>query len=135
MNVHPYLRAYMAGICIPTVFMLVIFAVFCTARFGYQVDVPLERAVVFPLALVPNLWGVWNIFYLALRKRLPLGIHGALLPVILFPAAIFVARTVVGPFPSFFTTVMSLAIPVVLIVYYLVWKYLVGFLNRLVGIA
>lgn len=135
MSTHPYLRAYMAGICIPTMFMLVIFTVFCVARFGYRVDVPLERAVVFPLALVPNLWGVWNILYVALGRRFPLGLHGAMLPVILFPAALVIARTVVGPFPSFVTTVMSLAIPVVLIIYYLVWKYIVGFLNQSLGIA
>lgn len=137
MSTHPYLRAYMGGICVPTVFVLFIFAFFCAARFVYNVDVPLERGIVFPLALVPNLWGVWNILYVALhgRRRLPLGIHGALLPVIIFPVAILVARAAVGPFPSFFVTVMSLAVPVVLIVYYLVWKYLVGFFNRMLGVA
>jgi len=42
---------------------------------------------------------------------------------------------VVGPFPSFFTTLMSLVVPVVVIIYYLVWKYIVSFLNRILGIA
>ncbi len=135
MNTHPYLRAYMAGIAAPSVFMLAIFAAFCLLRFGYRVDLPLERAVVFPLALVPNMWGVWNMLHLATRRRLPLGIHGVIVPVIVFPAALLVAHAVVGPFPSFFATVMSLAVPVVLIVYYLVWKYIVSFLNRMLGIA
>jgi hypothetical protein len=135
MTTHPYLRAYMAGIAVPSVFMLVIFTVFCLLRFGYRVEVLLERAVVFPLALVPNMWGVWNMLYLATHRRLPLGIHGAILPVIVFPVALIVAHAVVGPFPSFFTTLTSLAVPVVLIIYYLVWKYIVSFLNRMLGIA
>ncbi|MGO9229100.1 MAG: hypothetical protein ACLPXM_00805 [Terriglobales bacterium] len=135
MTTHPYLRAYMAGIAVPSVFMLVIFAGFCLLRFGYRVEVPLERAVVFPLALVPNMWGAWNMLYLATHRRLPLGIHGAILPAIVFPVALIVAHAVVGPFPGFFTTVMSLAVPVVLIIYYLVWKYIVSFLNRMLGIA
>jgi len=125
----------MAGIAVPSVFMLVIFTVFCVLRFGYRVDVPLERAVVFPLALVPNMWGSWNMLYVATHRRLPIGIYGAILPVIVFPAALIVAHAVVGPFPSFFTTLMSLAVPVVLIIYYLVWKYIVSFLNRMLGIA
>jgi hypothetical protein len=125
----------MAGIAVPSVFMPAIFAVFCLLRFGYRVDVPLERAVVFPLALVPNMWGVWNMLYLATPRRLPLGIHGAILPAIVFPAALLVAHSVVGPFPIFVTALMSLAVPVVLIVYYLVWKYIVSFLNRMLGIA
>jgi len=125
----------MAGIAVPSVFMLVIFTVFCVLRFGYRVDVPLERAVVFPLALVPNMWGSWNMLYVATHRRLPIGIYGAILPVIVFPAALIVAHVVVGPFPSFFTTLMSLAVPVVLIIYYLVWKYIVSFLNRMLGIA
>ncbi len=137
MNTHPYLRAYMAGIAIPSVFMLVVFAAFCVLRFGYRLDVPLERAVVFPLALVPNLWGVWNMLYVARAGRpwLPIGLHGALLPVLVFPVSLVVARTVIGPFPSFFATLMALAIPAVVIIYYLVWKYMVSFLDRMLGIA
>ncbi len=138
MNTHPYLRAYMAGIAIPTVFILVVFAGFCTVRFGYRVDVPLERVIVFPLALVPNLWGVWNIVYEALhdRRRLPIGLHGALLPVLIFPIAIWAARNfVIGPLPDFAAPFFSVAIPVVVIIYYLVWKYFVSFLNRMLGIA
>lgn len=135
MTEHPYLRAYMAGIAVPSVFVLAIFAVFCLFRFGYRVEVPLERAVVFPLALVPNMWGVWNMLYLATHRRLPLGIHGAILPVLVFPVALIVAHAVIGPFPSYFTALMSPAVPVVLIVYYLVWKYIVSFLNRVLDIA
>ena len=92
MNSHPYLRAYMAGIPVPTVLLLGAFVTYCVARFGIDVNVPVERALVFPLALVPNLWGLWNILYVALRERRhpPLGIHGALLPLILMPSGLAV---------------------------------------------
>ena len=30
---------------------------------------PLERALIFPMAVVPNVWGLWNVLYLALRHR------------------------------------------------------------------
>ena len=137
MNTHPYLRAYMAGIVVPTIFVLGIFAFFCVARFGYNVEVPIERAIVFPLALVPNFWGVWNIFYVAMRshRRLPLGIHGALLPAILLPVAFFMIRTINGWLPSYFATAFWLLLPWLLIVYYLLWKHLVGFFNRMMEIA
>jgi hypothetical protein len=39
----------------------------------------LERAIAFPMAVVPNLWGIWNALYLALgsRGRISIGIFGA----------------------------------------------------------
>ena len=68
---HPYLRAYMAGIVVPTAFLLVVMIVFTLARFVFDVPVPIERVVVFPMALIPNLFGLWNIFYVGLRSRGP----------------------------------------------------------------
>lgn len=137
MNTHPYLRAYMAGIAVPTVFMLVIFAMFCVLRFGYKADVPIERVVVFPLALVPNLWGLWNMLYLAMHPhhRLPLGIHGALLPALLLPAAFAVIRVMNAWLPAYSATAFWLLLPWLLVVYYLLWKYLVAFCNEMLGIA
>ena len=67
MRPHPYLRAYMAGIVVPTAFLLVIMIVFAYFRFYFEVPSqfvvglpgrPLERAIVFPMAVVPNLWGL-----------------------------------------------------------------------------
>src|SRR5437016_824732 len=63
---HPFLRAYMAGIVVPTMFLLVIMAVFGYHRYYFEVPNqfviplpgrPLERALIFPMAVVPNLWG------------------------------------------------------------------------------
>jgi hypothetical protein len=137
MNTHPYLRAYMAGVMIPTVFLLLVFIAFVVIRFGYDPQFPLERVLVFPLALVPAIWGLWNIVYVAMhgRRRLPLGIHGALVPAVLFPLALVAARALGFEFVAGATPVVLLTLPLLMIIYYLVWKYLVGFLNTILGIA
>jgi hypothetical protein len=148
MNTHPYLRAYMAGIVAPTLVLLLVLAGFCIARFVYHVPVPIERAIVFPMALVPSLFGAWNMFYLWLRPRrhLPIGLHGALLPFVLAPIGITLASSLdfltldsngavwfqqfIVPYHYFvFAFCMGL------IVYYLIWKYLVAFFNQVLGIA
>ena len=148
MSQHPYLRAYLAGIAVPTCFMLVVFTVFCIARFVCRVPVPIERAIVFPLALIPNAFGAWNMLFLALHRRryLPLGIHGAILPFIIAPIGFLIATSlgflvVTGHGLVWFQTItidysgVALIFPAAPIIYYLVWKYLVGFLNELLGIA
>ncbi|HEY3129335.1 MAG TPA: hypothetical protein VGL91_07750 [Acidobacteriota bacterium] len=135
MNKHPYLRAYMAGITAPTVFLLVVMTVFSLVRFVYHIPIPIERVIVFPMAVVPNLWGIWNMLYIWLdrRHRLPIGLHGAVLVFLLFPAGLTVAKMLgflnLIPIPIFAILVIGL------IVYYLAFKYLVGFFNEVLGIA
>lgn len=137
MNKHLYLRAYLAGIALPTMFLLIGLSVFIITRFVYHVPVAIERLLVFPMALVPNLWGAWNMLYARLGPghRLPLGIHGAALFFLLAPIGLMVARAldiwIVTAMPTFILT----AFPVVLIVYYLAWKHIVGFFNRLLSVA
>ena len=69
MNNHPYLRAYMAGISVPTPLLLVALTLFSIARFVYNVPIPVERVIIFPMAIIPNLFGVWNVLHLASRSR------------------------------------------------------------------
>ena len=141
---HPYLRAYMAGVVVPSIFLLVPMSIYAYHQFYLEVPSqfvfglparPLERALAFPMAIVPNLWGAWNMLYVATRGRSPLniGTHGALLPLVLIPFGVALA----GAFDIFHIQ-LRFALPVVPIgmaVYYLAWKYLVGFLNDEVGIA
>ncbi len=136
MQKHIYLRAYMAGIVVPTILLLVAATVFTIARYVYNVPVPIERVIVFPMAVVPNAWGLWNVLFVAWRSRLQLslGLHGALLPILLAPIAIVVA-SLSFPIPNFVVHAFPIAAPVGLIVYYFAWKYLVGFLNRVVELA
>ena len=148
MNKHPFLRAYLAGICVPTIFLLIIAAAFTFARYVYDIPVPIERVIVFPMAVVPNAWGVWNILYLAWRERLrlPLGLHGALLPFVLIPLGALVTSLLKFSVPALAAQVLHWPTPallaafcaqvlVALIIYYLAWKYLVGFLNTELDLA
>jgi hypothetical protein len=148
MNTHPYLRAYMAGIFLPTLVLLILLTAFVVSRLVFQVPIPIERVIVFPMALVPNLFGLWNILYVWLRPRrhLPIGLHGALLPLIMAPlggaGACWLGVLTIGAhgitwfgvitLPYYFIAPWFL---VAVVVYYLMWKYIVGFLNQVLGIA
>src|SRR5713101_5792987 len=118
MNTHPYLRAYMAGIALPTM-----------------------------LLLVPNLFGAWNMFYLWLRPRrhFSIGLHGALLPFLLAPIAFTIATSLgfLAVTPGgvvWFQTItvhyafVATGFTAALAVYYLVWKHVVAFFNQVLGI-
>ena len=138
MTTHPYLRAYMAGVTVPSVVLLLIIAVLYGIRFAYNPEFPIERILVFPLALVPAIWGVWNVVYVAMhtRRYIPLGIHGAIVPLFLAPLALATARALDIDFALPATLpVIALGMPLAMIAYYLVWKYVVGFLNEMLGIA
>jgi hypothetical protein len=146
MSNHPYLRAYMAGISVPTPLMLVALTLFSIARFVYHVPVPVERVIIFPMAIIPNLFGVWNLLHLASRSRLPLGLHGAILPFLIVPAGFLLGRSLgfleaTGHGLVYFGVVevhyvyLAPLFPAVLIIYYLVWKYLIGFFNQVAGIG
>jgi hypothetical protein len=148
MNTHPYLRAYMAGIVVPSLGLLVALTVFIVTRLVLHVPIPIERVIIFPMALVPNAFGLWNIFYLWTRPyhHLPIGFHGALLPVIMATlgavAAVSGGFLTVGAHGVTWFHAISLSYSLIapwflagVAVYYLVWKYVVGFLNQFLGIA
>ncbi|MGH9661001.1 MAG: hypothetical protein ACRD96_20810 [Bryobacteraceae bacterium] len=136
MNRHPYLRAYMAGIVVPTMFLLVLLGVYVGARVIHNFPTPVERVIAFPMAVVPNLWGLWNIVWVAsFRRRISLGAHGAILPLVLGPLGAGLWRLMDVEIPAAFVSIAPLAFPVAVIVYYLAWKYIVGFLNDLLGVG
>ncbi len=135
MTSHPYLRAYLAGIAVPNLFLPVGLAAFLTAQRAGVLPIALERLLVFPMAVVPNLWGLWNMLYVALQRRgirWPIGLHGALLPFLLLPAGILLTEALkIG----LYTPLRAAAVfPFALTGYYLVWNHLVRFLNRLLGV-
>ncbi len=136
MKTHPYLRAYMAGIAFPTMGLLVAMTVFCIARLIYHIPIPIERVIIFPVALVPNAWGVWNILYVWLHSRRPMaiGLHGAVLPFLIAPVALTVSRLLDVAFMTRLQ-VVAIVLPVGVVIYYLLWKHLVAFFNEVLGIA
>jgi hypothetical protein len=148
MNTHPYLRAFMAGILVPTLVLPLLLIVFIVLRFGMQITFPIERGLVFPMALVPALWGLWSMLWQWSHERthLPLGVHGALLPLLMVPAGALIA-TQAGVLVLAATSVtwfnaltlpyalVALFVAIAISAYYLAWKYIVGFANRVLGIA
>jgi hypothetical protein len=148
MNTHPYLRAYLAGIFVPTLVLPIILAVFITVRLVLAVPFPIERFLIFPMAVVPSLFGLWNILWLASHERthLPLGLHGAILPFLGMPVGASVASSLgmlqIGASGVTWFQACHLSYGLIapfflagVAFYYLVWKYIVGYLNRVLGIA
>ena len=137
MNPHKYLRAYMAGVVVPTLAFPVGVLAFVFERYVYGNMVPLERVIIFPVAFVPLLWGFWNMLYVAshTRTHLSIGIHGAILPFLLGPLGIVLTLALHFQIPGFATHIFPIVAPVGLIVYYLLWKYVVHFFNGVLGIA
>jgi hypothetical protein len=136
MNKHPLLRAYLAGIAVPTVFLLVVMGIYTLVRYFYNVPIPVERVIVFPMAFVPNLWGLWNLLHTAfLVRRFSVGVFGALLPLLLAPLGYFVAHLLEFPIPAHVLALAPIGLCIAMILYYLVWKYLVSFLNMELGVG
>lgn len=148
MNTHPYLRAFLAGAFVPTLILPLMLTAFILVRLVLEMSFPFERGLVFPLALVPSLWALWNMLWLGSRARthLAIGTHGALLPLLLLPCGATLASGLgiltIGQ--NGVTWFHSLYIPYLVIGpcfagalagYYLLWKYVVGFVNRTLGIA
>jgi hypothetical protein len=137
MKNHIYLRAYMAGVTLPTVLVVFMLACFVILRFGYDVAIPIERGLVFPLAIVPGLWGLWNMLYIVVRRHwhIPLGMHGALVPLLVGPLALCNAFLLGFDIPHSALAIFPAGVAAAMLAYYLVWKYLVGFFNRMLEIG
>jgi hypothetical protein len=148
MKTHPYLRAYLAGVFVPTLILPLMLTGFLTLRQVIGIQIPIERGLIFPLALVPTLWGLWNMLWLASHTttHLPVGVHGAVLPLLLVPsgASLALCLGILSLGSGSVTWFHSIEIPYGLIsvgilaalaAYYLVWKYVVGFLNRWLEVA
>lgn len=148
MKSHPYLRAFLAGTFVPTLLLPLMLTGFIVLRLVLQEPFPIERGLVFPMALVPALWGLWSMLWLWSHPHthLPLGVHGALLPFLLLPAGALMAHClgILTFGPGSVTWFHAITVPypliasifiAVLAAYYLVWKYIVGFVNRVLEIA
>jgi len=148
MRTHPYLRAYIAGIFLPTLVLPLILTGYITLRLGIGIQVPIERFIIFPMAVVPFLFGLWNMVYLGTHERthLPIGVHGAILPFLGAPTGALIASSlgvleIHGDGLIWFQVLhipyalLACAFMAALAGYYLVWKYVVAYLNRLVEIA
>ncbi len=148
MNTHPNLRAFLAGILVPTLILPLMLVAFIVLRLVLQVPFPIERGLVFPMALVPALWGLWNVLWQWSHQstHLPLGVHGAVLPLLMLPIGTLIAThlgvlQLGATHANWFGSVhipyglIAVCFAAALAGYYLIWKYVVGFVNRVLGIA
>jgi hypothetical protein len=131
---HPYLRAYIAGITVPTIvapFIIAALVLQHTSAHAYHV----EDVLVFPLGLVPNVWGLWNVLVVWLRRRreISTGLAGALLVLVITPAG-YAVQLALGRM-LWTPTLFAIGFPVALIGYYLAWKYFVAALNDMLGVG
>ena len=80
------------------------------------------------------------------RTHLPVGLHGAILPLLMMPCGAVLASCfgILALGSSGATWFQACYVPYLLIApvflcvlvgYYLVWKYVIGFVNRVLGIA
>ena len=150
MNPHPYLRAYLAGVFVPTLVLALDSCHLhhcCALCLG--VPFPIERFIIFPMSVVPRSSASGTCFTSA-RMRAPIcprssWRHPAFpwashrrfqLPIVLACWQFGAERRhlVSGPvnFPTRSSPCGFLA---GVAFYYLVWKYIVGFLNRVLGIT
>jgi hypothetical protein len=122
--------------------------VFIVVRIVLKVPVPIEQAMIFPMAVVPSLFGLWNMLWLGSHEstHLPISLHGAVLPLLMAPVGALVATSLgvleLGSHGVTWFQACQVSYALIapffvaaLAAYYLVWKYIVGFLNRVLDIA
>jgi hypothetical protein len=128
---HRYLRAYLAGVAVPTAFLVIIVSSFVAVASAGLVAWSLAALLIFPMAVVPNLWGLWNMVYIAVSKRhaVNIGVFGAILPCVLAPAGYTIATALGHPLPLGLG-VLSAAFALAVLVYFLVWRHVVHYLNE-----
>jgi hypothetical protein len=131
---HPYLRAYLAGIALPTMVMPFV-VVGLSLQHPSVHDFHIEDVVIFPIGLVPNAWGLWNMLYVLLRKRLEIaiGLYGAALVLLIAPAA-FGIQVALGKM-LWTPGLVAIGLPITLVGYYLAWKYVVARVNDVLGVG
>ena len=88
-----------------------------------------DLAYTFPFFLLPAAWGLWNWLYVRRQPRVAIGTWGALLGVLLVLVA-HILLLVHGQW----IPVLLLAFLTVPAGYYLLWSFIVGPLNEMVGV-
>jgi hypothetical protein len=132
MRSHRYVRAFLAGIALPT--LVVCAAELVAILFFDRMEPRIQRALLLPVATNPVAWGLWNVAWVACgrRWRVQIGWHGAILAALLIGVGVFLAgRLDVSEVTP--QRAGAVLIPIA-VAYYLLWRYAVSFLNSVVGL-
>jgi len=133
MRSHRYVRAYLAGIALPT--LVVCAGGSMAVLFFNRLEPSIQRVLLLPIATNPVVWGIWNMVWVALgpRWRVQIGWHGAILAALLIGVGVLLAGRLdvseVTPLRG-----GTVLVPTG-VAYYLLWRYGVSFLNSLVGLG
>ena len=131
---HPYLRAYLAGIALPTMLMpFVVVGLSLMHPAGHPFAI--EEVVIFPIGLAPNAWGLWNMLYVRLTRwrPIPAGVFGAALVAVILPGGLAI-QMALGKM-VWTVDLVAIGLPVTLAAYYLAWKHVVSWLNDVLGVG
>ena len=125
----------MAGIVPPTALSLLVYVLMTLGHSLFAIQLPaVESFIIFPLVVIPNLWGIWNGVRAMMRRRLPLALHGALLPIINFALGFGMVRALDLTVSDQMMRFGPVSLLMTMAFYYLTWKFGVGFLNTLVDV-
>ena len=127
------LKAYMAGVALPVIICPFIFMTLISMG-------KLNIVEHMPIYFVPLLWGVWNMFSVGMGDHCPIKdintrylIHGAVLGVILSILGLFVFNVDMALFGMGGSFGYYLIIGAA-IIYALVWRYIVLYFNKTLGL-
>jgi len=132
-----YIKAFISGLAFPATILPIAYAILFFSGNLAVIHMPLY---FFPLFL-PLIFGVWNILYFAIGDRCPvknrslrLWVTGIILG---FLVALFGVFVIGLPNLLFGFTGLLQYLPLIIapIIYGLIWRYVVGNLNELVGLV
>ena len=129
---YPYLRAYLAGIALPT--MVIPLVVAGLALYQPATAVSRGGSHHLPDRTCANAWGLWNMFYIWVcrHRELPIGVFGAVLVFLIAPAGFAPAggadKVVWTP------ALVAVGLPAYRLLR-IAWKHVVARLNDLLGIG
>ena len=123
-DLNKYSKSFMSGAMVPVIGVALI------APIMYALSV--QALILTYLAVLPFVWGVWNVIYETSKKSYNIGYQGALLGFILsmFDISVFG----IAQLCNLTNGLQLLLVFFGPLIYYFVWYYWVEWFNKLVGL-
>ena len=131
-----YLRAFIAGLAFPATLLPIVYAVLYSFDIGPVRSLPMQ----FMPILFPLMFGLWNVLCFSMfrpilgkHKSLRLWISGIVLGLILAAIGIF-RLDLPGLLFNQVGNIKYAYLVVIPLVYGLIWRYIIGYLNKLLRV-